>query len=141
MNCQHIPTAEDKNDADGSGTRPENAKVAPGTLSAFQEKMDRWFDGVGYGARRGLICGLFTAWGLAVVLVFFLIAQAVLTHSFGKHDTDTFGEFLLKLLFFAVMPTFFIAPVGVIAGGFLGAVEVVRKKKRSPEPPSSASRP
>ena len=113
-----------------SETGPENAaKAASGGVSAFQEKMDRCFNTIGYGAYRGLICGLFTAWGLAAVSVIYRIAQAVLTHSYGKHDTDTLGEFLLGLFFLVVGLTVSFAPVGVIVGAFLGAVGGVRKKK------------
>ena len=116
------------------GTAPEQASDP---VPAFQEKMERWTDRVGYGAKRGLIC----AWGLATVLVIFLIAQAVLTHSYGKHDTDTLGEFLVKLLFLAVGPSVFFPPVGVIVGAFLGAAGIIRKEETPPEPPSSASEP
>jgi len=97
--------------------------------------MDRWFDGVGYGAYRGLICGLFTAWGLAAVLVVFWGVQAVLTHSFGKHDTDTLGESLVNIFLLVVWFSVFFPPVGVIVGAFLGAAGIIRKKKQPSEQP------
>ena len=118
------------------GTAPEQAS---GPVPAFQEKMERWTDGVGYGAYRGLICGLFTAWGLAFVLVVFEIAQVVLTHSFGKHDTDTLGESLVNIFLLVLGLSVFFPPAGVIVGAFLGAVGIIRKKKRPPEPPKTES--
>ena len=125
-----------------SETGPENdAKAASGSPTAFQEKMDRWTDRVGYGAYRGLICGLFSAWGYAAVRVVFEIVQVVLTHSFGKQDTGTLGECLVNIFFFVIGLSIFFAPVGVIVGAFLGAAGIVRKKKRLPEPPLSASKP
>ena len=109
-------------------TAPEQAS---GPVAAFQEKMERWTDRVGYGAYRGLICGLFSAWGLAAVLVTFLIAQAVLTHSYGKQDTVTLGEALVNIFFLVVGWSIFFPPVGVIVGAFLGAVGIIRKKKKT----------
>ena len=123
--------------AGGPGSRQEEAKAASGSVSAFQEKMERWTDRVGYGAYRGLICGLFTAWGLAAVLVVFRGVQAVLTHSFGKHDTATLGEFLVNMFLLVLGYSVFFPPVGVIVGAFLGAAGIIRKKKRPPEPPKT----
>ena len=120
------PTDMERSKTHTAETAPEQAS---GPVPAFQEKMERWTDRVGFGANRGLICGLFTAWGLSAVLVVFVIAQAILTHSYGKQDTATLGEFLVKLFFLAVMPTFFFTPAGLIAGAFLGAVGIIRKKK------------
>lgn len=134
-------TPENEGAAGGPGSRPEEAKAASGTVSAFQEKMDRWTDRVGYGANRGLVCGLFTAWGLAVVSWIFKIAEAVLTHSYGKHDTDTLGESLIGLLVLTFGLSIFFAPVGVIVEAFLGAAGIIRNKKHSPEPPSSKPEP
>lgn len=128
---------ENEGVAGGLGTSSEEAKAASGGMSAFQGKMDRWFDGVGYGAYRGLICGLFTAWGLAAVLVVFWGVQAVLTHSFGKHDTATLGEFLVNMFLLVLGYSVFFPPVGVIVGAFLGAAGIIRKKKRPPEPPKT----
>ena len=121
--------------AGGPGITPEEAKATSDSLAAFQGKMERWTDRVGYGAYRGFICGLFTAWGLAAVQVVFGIIQVVLTHSYGKQDTATFGEFLVKMFFLVVGPSVFFPSIGVIVGAFLGAVGIIRKKKRPPEPP------
>ena len=111
-------------------TAPEQAS-GPGP--AFQEKMERWTDRVGYGAYRGFICGLFTAWGLAAVQVIFGIIQVVLTHSYGKQDTVTLGEALVNIFFLVVGWSIFFPPVGVIVGAFLGAVGIIRKKKSADE--------
>ena len=132
------PTDMERSKTHPDGTAPEQAS---GPLPAFQEKMERWTDRVGYGAYRGLICGLFTAWGLAAVLVVFWIAHAALTHSFGKHDTDTLGESLVNIFLLVLGLSVFFPPAGVIVGAFLGAAGIIRKKKRPPEPPSSASKP
>ena len=86
---------EDETSADTPENEPEKANAAPGPVTAFQDKMEKWTDRVGYGAYRGLICGLFSALGLDIVLVIVRSSQAVLTHSFGKRDTDTFGEMLV----------------------------------------------
>ena len=109
-------------------TAPEQAS---GPVAAFQEKMERWTDRVGYGAYRGFICGLFTAWGLAAVQVVFGIIQVVLTHSYGKQDTVTLGEALVNIFFLVVGWSIFFPPVGVIIGAFLGAVGIIRKKKKT----------
>lgn len=120
---------ENEGVAGGLGTSSEEAKAASGSVSDFQEKMERWTDRVGYGAYRGLICGLFTAWGLAAVLVVFWGTQAILTHSYGKQDTTTLGEFLVNSFLLVLGYSVFFPPVGVIIGVFLGAVGIVRKKK------------
>ena len=111
-------------------TAPEQAS---GPVPAFQEKMERWTDRVGYGAYRGFICGLFSAWGLAAVQVVFGIIQVVLTHSYGKQDTVTLGEALVNIFFLVVGWSIFFPPVGVIVGAFLGAVGIIRKKKSADE--------
>ena len=110
------------------GTASEQAS---GPAAAFQDKMESWTDRVGYGAYRGLICGLFTAWGFAVVVLIVHSAQAALTHSFGKQDTGTLGEMLVNSFFFVVGLTIFVTPVGVIVGAILGAVGIIRKKKKT----------
>ena len=110
------------------GTASEQAS---GPVAAFQDKMESWTDRVGYGAKRGLICGLFTAWGFAVVVLIVHSAQAALTHSFGKQDTGTLGEMLVNSFFFVVGLTIFVMPVGVIVGAILGAVGIIRKKKKT----------
>ena len=108
-------------------TAPEQAS---GPVAAFQEKMERWTDRVGYGAYRGFICGLFSAWGLAAVQVVFGIIQVVLTHSYGKQDTVTLGEALVNIFFLVVGWSIFFPPVGVIIGAILGAAGIIRKKKK-----------
>ena len=109
------------------------SEQASDPVPAFQEKMERWTDGVGYGAYRGFICGLFSAWGLAAVQVVFGIIQVVLTHSYGKQDTVTLGEALVSIFFLVVGWSIFFPPVGVIVGAFLGAVGIIRKKKSADE--------
>ena len=122
---------EDENSADTPENEPEKADAASGPVTAFQDKMETWTDRVGYGAYRGLICGLFTAWGFAVVVLIVHSAQAALTHSFGKQDTGTLGEMLVNSFFFVVGLTIFVTPVGVIIGAILGAVGIIRKKKKT----------
>ena len=120
------PTDMERNRTHTDGTASEQASDS---VPAFQEKMERWTDGVGYGAYRGFICGLFSAWGLAAVQVVFGIIQVVLTHSYGKQDTVTLGEALVNIFFLVVGWSIFFPPVGVIVGAFLGAVGIIRKKK------------
>ena len=126
------------------GNTPDDgiaSEQASGPVAAFQDKMESWTDRVGYGAYRGLICGLFTAWGLAVVVLIVHSAQAALTHSFGKQDTGTLGEMLVNSFFFVVGLTIFVTPVGVIIGAILGAAGIIRKKKPANEPPPSEPEP
>lgn len=130
---------EDENSVDTPENEPEKANAAPGPVTAFQDKMEKWTDMVGYGAYRGLICGLFTAWGFAVVVLIVHSAQVALTHSFGKQDTGTLGEMLVNSFFFVVGLTIFVTPVGVIIGAILGAAGIIRKKK--PANDSSSSEP
>ncbi len=118
------------------GNTPDDgiaSEQASGPVAAFQDKMETWTDRVGYGAYRGFICGLFTAWGLAAVQVVFGIIQVVLTHSYGKQDTVTLGEALVNIFFLVVGWSIFFPPVGVIVGAFLGAVGIIRKKKSADE--------
>ena len=123
---------EPPTDMECSRTHPDEIapEQASGPVPAFQEKMERWTDRVGYGAYRGFICGLFTAWGLAAVQVVFGIIQVVLTHSYGKQDTVTLGEALVNIFFLVVGWSIFFPPVGVIVGAILGAVGIIRKKKK-----------
>ena len=122
---------EDETSADTPENEPEKANAAPGPVTAFQDKMEKWTDRVGYGAYRGLICGLFSALGLDIVLVIVRSSQAVLTHSFGKRDTDTFGEMLVYLFLLALLLTVVITTTGVIVGAMLGAAGIIRKKKKT----------
>lgn len=127
------------------GNTPDDgiaSEQASGPVAAFQDKMETWTDRVGYGAKRGLICGFFTAWGLAAVQVVFGIIQVVLTHSYGKQDTVTLGEALVNIFFLVVGWSIFFPPVGVIVGAILGAVGIIRKKKPANEPhPSEPEKP
>ena len=118
------------------GNTPDDgiaSEQASGPVAAFQDKMESWTDRVGYGAKRGLNCGLFTAWGLAFLHGIFLIVYFVLTHSYGKQDTVTLGEALVNIFFLVVGWSIFFPPVGVIVGAFLGAVGIIRKKKSADE--------
>ena len=127
------------------GNTPDDgiaSEQASGPVAAFQDKMETWTDRVGYGAKRSLICGLFSAWGLADVQVVFGIIQGVLTHSYGKQDTVTLGEALVNIFFLVVGWSIFFPPVGVIVGAILGAVGIIRKKKPANEPhPSEPEKP
>ena len=120
---------EDENSVDTPENEPKKANAAPGPVTAFQDKMEKWTDMVGYGAYRGLFCGLFSALGLDIVLVIVRVSQAVLTHSFGKQDTGTLGEMLVYLFLLALLLTVVITTTGVIVGAMLGAAGIIRKKK------------
>ena len=125
------PASMEHSNPHDDGTASEQAS---GPAAAFQDKMETWTDRVGYGAYRGLICGLYSALGLDVVLLVFRIAQAAITHSYGKHDTDTLGEMLVNLFLLALLLTVVITAAGVIVGAILGAAGIIRKKKSPSEP-------
>ena len=117
-------TPENAGVADGPGTGREEAKAASGGVSAFQEKMDRWTDGVGRGAVRGIIGSL----AIGYVLLF------------GACIKDYFeckppiAEFLVGLGKVAIAVPLFLLPVGVVIGGLLGALGLFPKKKPPSEP-------
>ncbi len=101
---------------------------------------------VGYGAKRGLICGLVTAWGLAFLHGFFLIVYFLTAYNRASSDYDTSMMDYVELGFHVVEEngvyllifwSLLIVPAGVIVGAILGAVGIIRKKNRPPEPPSS----
>ena len=99
------------------GNTPDDgiaSEQASGPVAAFQDKMESWTDRVGYGAYRGLICGLFTAWGLAVLYAIVLTVK-VLT---AQDDLDY-----------------------EMVGAILGAVGIIRKKKPANEPHPSEPEP
>ena len=112
-------TPENAGVADGPGTGREEAKAASGGVSAFQEKMDRWTDGVGRGALRGIIGSL----AIGYVLLF------------GACIKDYFeckppiAEFLVGLGKVAIAVPLFLLPVGVVIGGLLGAFGLFPEKK------------
>ena len=98
---------------------------------------------IGYGAKRGLICGFFTAWGLAFLHGIFLIVYFLTAYNRASSDYDTSMMDYVKLGFHVVEEngvyliifwSLLIVPAGVIVGTILGAVGVFRKKNRPPEP-------
>ena len=103
-------------------------------------------NGVGYGAKRGLICGFFTAWGLAFLHGIFLIVYFLTAYNRASSDYDTSMMDYVELgfnvveengVYLIIFWSLLIVPAGVIIGAILGAIGVFRKKKRQPEPPSS----
>lgn len=102
---------------------------------------------VGYGAKRGLlICGFFTAWGLAFLHGIFLIVYFLTAYNRASSDYDTSMMDYVELGFHVVEEngvyliifwSLLIVPAGVIVGAILGAVGIIRKKKSANEPSSS----
>ena len=101
---------------------------------------------VGYGAKRGLICGFFTAWGLAFLHGIFLIVYFLTAYNRASSDYDTSMMDYVELgfnvveengVYLIIFWSLLIVPVGVIVGAFLGAVGIIRKKKPANEPPPS----
>lgn len=135
------------------GNTPDNgiaSEQASGPVAAFQDKMEKWTDRVGYGAYRGLICGLFTAWGLAFLHGIFLIVYFLTAYNRASSDYDTSMMDYVELGFHVVEEdgvyllifwSLLIVPVGVIVGAILGAVGIIRKKKPANEPPPSEPEP
>ena len=122
------------------GTASEQAS---GPAAAFQDKMETWTDRVGYGACRGLIGGLFTAWGLAFLHGIFLIVYFLTAYNRASYDYDTSMMDYVELGFHVVKEngiyliifwSLLIVPAGLIVGAILGAAGIIRKKKRPSEP-------
>lgn len=119
------------------GTASEQAS---GPAAAFQDKMETWTDRVGYGACRGLIGGLFTAWGFAFLHGIFLIVYFLTAYNRDTSDYDTSMMDYVELGFHVVKEngvyliifwSLLIVPAGVIVGAILGAAGIIRKKKKS----------
>ena len=132
---------EDKTSSDTPENGPESAKKASGPVAAFQDKMETWTDRVGYGACRGLICGLFTAWGLAFLYVIILTVNYLTAQDDLDYEMMTFWEYVTIAGALIIGWTLLFVPVGVIVGALLGAVGIIRKKKRPSEPPLSKPEP
>jgi len=103
-------------------------------------------NGVGYGAKRGLICGFFTAWGLAFLHGIFLIVYFLTAYNRASSDYDTSMMDYVELgfnvveengVYLIIFWSLLIVPVGVIVGAILGAVGIIRKKKPANEPSPS----
>ena len=103
---------------------------------------------IGYGAKRGLICGLFTAWGLAFLHGIFLIVYFLTAYNRTSSDYDTSMMDYVELgfnvvekngVYFLIFWSLLIVPAGVIIGAILGAAGIIRKKK--PANDSSSSEP
>ena len=128
------------------GNTPDDgiaSEQASGPVAAFQEKMESWTDRVGYGAYRGLICGLFTAWGFAFLHGIFLIVYFLTAYNRDTSDYDTSMMDYVELGFHVVKEngiyliifwSLLIVPAGLIVGAILGAAGIIRKKKRPSEP-------
>lgn len=132
-NMEHSSTHTD-------GTASEQAS---GPAAAFQDEMESWTDRVGYGAYRGLICGLFTAWGFAFLHGIFLIVYFLTAYNRDTSDYDTSMMDYVELGFHVVKEngiyliifwSLLIVPAGLIVGAILGAVGIIRKKKCPSEP-------
>jgi len=128
------------------GNTPDDgiaSEQASGPAAAFQDKMEKWTDRVGYGAYRGLICGLFTAWGFAFLHGIFLIVYFLTAYNRDTSDYDTSMMDYVELGFHVVKEngiyliifwSLLIVPAGLIVGAILGAAGIIRKKKRPSEP-------
>lgn len=128
------------------GNTPDDgtaSEQASGPTAAFQDKMESWTDRVGYGAYRGLICGLFTAWGFAFLHGIFLIVYFLTAYNRDTSDYDTSMMDYVELGFHVVKEngiyliifwSLLIVPAGLIVGAILGAAGIIRKKKRPSEP-------
>ena len=132
---------EDKTSSDTPENGPESAKNASGRVAAFQDKMETWTDRVGYGAYRGLFGGLFTAWGLAFLYVIILTVNYLTAQDDLDYEMMTFWEYVTIAGALIIGWTLLFVPVGVIVGALLGAVGIIRKKKRPSEPPLSKPEP
>ena len=115
---------ENEGVAGGLGTSSEEAKAASGGMSAFQGKMDRWFDGIGRGAVRGIIGSL--------VIGYVLMFGACIKDYF--ECKPPIAEFLVGLGKVAIAVPLFFLPVGVVIGGLLGAFGLFPEKKKTSEP-------
>ena len=139
MNDNTIPSG------DAGKTEKTDAASGPSRagISGENGNLDR---SVGYGAYRGLICGLFTALGVAVahglfLIVYFLTAYNRASSDYEKSMMDNvilgfevveeYGVYLISQWMLLIVPP------GVIVGVILGAAGIIRKKKRQPEPPPS----
>ena len=128
------------------GNTPDDgiaSEQASGPAAAFQDEMESWTDRVGYGAYRGLICGLFTAWGFAFLHGIFLIVYFLTAYNRDTSDYDTSMMDYVELGFHVVKEngiyliifwSLLIVPAGLIVGAILGAAGIIRKKKRPSEP-------
>lgn len=91
--------------------------------------MDRWADGVGYGAYRGIIGSL----AIGYVLLF------------GACIKDYFeckppiAEFLVNLGKIAIAVPLFLLPVGVVIGGASRRFGIVPEEKQPSEPKKTES--
>ncbi len=116
------------------GNTPDNgiaSEQASGPMATFQDKMEKWTDRVGYGAKRGLICGLFTAWGFAVLYAIVLTVKVLTAQDDLDYEMMTFWEYVTIVGALIIGWTLLFVPVGVIVGAILGAVGIIRKKKKT----------
>ena len=135
------------------GNTPDDgiaSEQASGPVAAFQDKMESWTDRVGYGAYRGLFCGLFTAWGLAFLHGIFLIVYFLTAYNRDTSDYDTSMMDYVELgfnvveengVYLLIFWSLLFVPVGVIVGAIVGAVGIIRKKKPANEPHPSEPEP
>ena len=95
--------------------------------------MDRWTDGVGRGALRGIIGSL--------VIGYVLMFGSIIRAYFVCEPPIPIAVFFVDLCKVAIAVPLFFLPVGVVIGGLLGALGLFPERKHPPEPPSSASKP
>ena len=138
-----MDTKEDKASSDISENAPESAKTLSGPVAAFQEKMETRTDMVGYGAKRGFFGGLFIAWAIALLYGIMLFVNYLNPQDGLEYDTSTitfwgFVEIGFRLI---IGWPLMLVPAGVIIGAILGALGIIRKKKRPPEQPPSEPEP
>ena len=127
----------DETGACGPVTTPEEAKASSGAVSAFQERMDRWTDGVGRGALRGTIDTIVIVW--ALMFLYVIRGFYVYKPPFSELTIRSLSEFLSEFVLGGIVVSIVFLPFGVVIGGLLGALGLFPKKKKTSEPKKTES--